>query len=199
MTLVAFIRHGATGWNEQGRIQGRTDTPLSEGGVRALQAVQVPALLRNSRWHVSPLKRAVETARILGPGAFRLEPHLVEMHWGEWEGETLDGLRARHGGAIVQNEARGLDFQPPGGESPAQVQDRLRQWFKAIASPGRPITAVTHKGVIRAVLAMAYDWDMRGKSPQRLQWDAVHLFDAAANGAVVPVALNVPFEARRGS
>lgn len=196
MTLVAFIRHGATQWNVDGRIQGRMDTELSVEGQRALQGFRAPAALRNSRWHVSPLMRAVATARILGPGAFRIEPRLIEMHWGEWEGETLGALRMRLGDAMTQNEARGLNFQPPGGETPAGVQARLRDWFRDIAVPGRPVTALTHKGVIRAVLAMAYDWDMLGKAPQHLQWDAAHLFDVSARGMVVPVALNMMFESR---
>ena len=44
-----------------------------------------------------------------------------------------------------------------------------------------PTLAVTHRGVIRAILAEATGWDMRGKPPARLDWDAVHLFmlDAA--------------------
>ncbi|MEK9786075.1 MAG: histidine phosphatase family protein, partial [Gammaproteobacteria bacterium] len=31
MSHILFIRHGPTDWNETGRIQGRTDMPLSEG------------------------------------------------------------------------------------------------------------------------------------------------------------------------
>ena len=31
---IAFLRHGPTDWNEQGRIQGRIDMPLSAGGTR---------------------------------------------------------------------------------------------------------------------------------------------------------------------
>lgn len=194
MTIIALIRHGATQWNTDGRIQGQTDIALSDEGRMALQALRVSDALRGSRWHVSPLQRALETARILGPGAFRIEPRLTEMDWGEWAGETLTALRARLGGDIQENENRGVEFRPPGGESPAKVQARLKSWFRDIADPGRPVTAVTHKGVIRAVLALAYDWDMRGKPPVKLAWNAAHLFDASATGDVVPVALNLAFE-----
>lgn len=198
MTFVALIRHGATRWNEDSRIQGRADIPLSERGRAALQALRAPALLRNSRWHVSPLLRAVETARLLGPGAFAIEPRLIEMHWGAWEGERLAALRARLGPEMQENEDRGLHFRPEGGESPADVQARLKAWFSTISGVARPVTAVTHKGVIRAMLALAYNWDMMGKPPAKLDWDAVHLFDASATGAVVPVALNIAFETAHG-
>lgn len=196
MTLIALIRHGATRWNAEGRIQGQADIALSQEGRSALQRLCVPAIARNCRWHVSPLGRAVETARILGPGAFRIEPRLIEMHWGEWEGEILADLRARLGGVMRQNEDRGLAFRPPGGESPGDVQMRLKSWFRDIAQPGRPVAAVTHKGVIRAILALAYDWDMMGKPPVELDWNAVHLFDACPEGEIVPVALNIGFEPR---
>lgn len=198
MTFVAFIRHGATQWNEDGRIMGQADVPLNDAGRAALRAVRAPAMLLGHRWHASPLDRAMETARILGPGAFAIEPRLIEMHWGEWQGETLAGLRARHGAAMQENEDRGLHFRPEGGESPAEVQARLKSWFRDIAHPGRPVTAVTHKGVIRAALALAYDWDMMGKPPAKLDWDAVHLFDASPTGKVVPVALNIAFDAGNG-
>lgn len=198
MTFIAFIRHGATQWNNDGRMQGHADTPLSEAGRAALQAFRAPAVLRNSRWHVSPLRRAIESARILGPGAFAIEPRLIEMNWGEWQGETLAGLRTRLGSAMQENEGRGLHFRPPGGESPADVQARLKSWFRDIANPGRPVTALTHKGVIHVVLALAYDWDMLGKPPVKLERNAVHLFDASAAGAVVPVAMNIAFEAEHG-
>ncbi len=198
MTFVAFIRHGATQWNKEGRMQGHADIPLCQEARAALQALRVPAIVRGTRWHISPLLRAVETARILGPGAFAIEPRLIEMHWGEWQGETLADLRARFGDAMRENEARGLHFRPPGGESPAEVQARLKSWFRNIADPGRPVTALTHKGVIRAAFALAYDWDMLGKPPVKLDWDAVHLFDASPTGEVVPVEMNIPLGPKHG-
>ena len=198
MTLIAFIRHGETQWNNEGRIQGRAETSLSPESRARWQSMQAPAVLRTTRWHVSPLARAIESARLLGPGAFRVEPRLTEMHWGQWEGETLQDLRSSFGAQMQENENRGLHFLPPGGETPANVQARLKSWFSDIDKPGRPVTALTHKGVIRAVLALAYDWDMIGKPPVKLDWNAAHLFDANAAGLVVPVALNIPFETGHG-
>lgn len=199
MTFVAFIRHGLTQWNMEGRMQGRAEVPLSEQGRAALLMVRAPALLVGSRWHSSPLGRAIETARILGPGAFAIEPRLTEMHWGAWEGETLVSLRARYGGEMQENEDQGLHFRPDGGETPAEVQARLKSWFRDISHPGRPVTAVTHKGIIRAAWALAYEWDMLGPPPVKLDWDAVHLFDASPAGVVVPVALNIAFDPGNGA
>lgn len=198
MTLIAFIRHAETQWNIDGRMQGRAEISLHPESRALWQSMRTPAGLRNTRWHVSPLTRAIESARLIGPGAFRVEPRLTEMDWGQWEGETLHDLRSRYGAQFQENEDRGLHFLPHGGESPADVQARLKSWFRDVADPGRPVTALTHKGVIRAVLALAYDWDMLGKPPVKLDWNAVHLFDASATGEVVPVAMNIPFEPKHG-
>src|SRR3546814_19659201 len=66
-------------------------------------------------------------------------------------------------------EALGLDLRPPGGESPRQVQDRLKPWLAERSSCGRDTIAVTHKGVIRALYALACGWDMTGPPPDKLR------------------------------
>jgi probable phosphoglycerate mutase len=98
------------------------------------------------------------------------------MDWGEWEGQTLAELRQSLGAEMTAEEAKGLDFRPPGGESPHDVQARIRPLLAEIASEGCDTAVVTHKGVIRAVFALATGWDMRGKPPCRLSWSAAHLF-----------------------
>ena len=67
----------------------------------------------------------------------RPEPRLVEMAWGEWEGRRLADLRAELGDAMIENEARGLDFRPPGGESPRDVQERLKPLLACLSAPDR--------------------------------------------------------------
>lgn len=139
----------------------------------------------------SPLSRCVQTAALLGaPDAWH-EPRIIEMDWGEWEGRTLAELREELGDAMAQNEARGLDFRPPGGESPRAVIERIKPWLREIAAAGVPTLAVTHRGVIRAILAEASGWDMRGKPPAKLDWRAVHFFMLDAQGRPSVERLNV--------
>ena len=192
MTRLALIRHGSTAWNESGRVQGQSDVPLSPAGRETVERWRPPPEVRAFEWVTSPLVRAAETATLLGAAAARAEPRLMEMHWGAWEGETLAALRARYGEQMVENEARGLDFRAPRGESPRALQARLRPWLAEVAAAGRPTVAVTHKGVIRAVMALATGWDMTGKPPARLDWAACHLFTLAADGAPSVACLNLP-------
>jgi len=191
VTLLALIRHMPTAWNAAGRLQGGEDVPV---GSATAPKWQVPPELAQFRWLTSPLRRARDTARLLGIPEPVIEPRLSEMCWGKWEGETLAGLRDRLGAEMVAAEAAGLDLRPPGGESPREVQARLRPLLAEIAQSGRPTAAVTHKGVIRAVLALATGWDMRDKPPHRLDWSAAHLFRLDENGEPSIARLNVALE-----
>ncbi len=197
MTLeVALIRHASTAWNEEGRIQGRRDIPLGAAGRAQASAWRMPAgIAPGAQWMSSPLQRAVETARRVSGIAPRCDDALVEMDWGEWEGLTLAEIRARHGERMMRMEAQGLDFRPPGGESPRDVQARVMDWLGRHAATARaPLIAVTHKGVLRAVLAAATGWDMMVKPPVRLRDDALHRFAIEPDGTVSIVACNVAFD-----
>jgi len=186
MTRLALLRHGETAWSAAGRIQGRADVPLLPGAP-----IAIPKMCGGMRIVTSPLRRCVETATLLGAPDAAREPRIIEMNRGEWQGESLAALRARLGEEMRDNEARGLDFQPPGGESPRLVLSRVKAWLKDVAQAGEPTLAVTHRGVIRALLAEATGWDMRGKPPARLDWTAVHLFSVDADGVPRVERLNV--------
>jgi len=185
VTFLALIRHMPTAWNEAGRLQGRADIALAGGPGR-----RMPSELAGYRWLSSPLARCRATAERLGVAA-AVEPRLAEMDWGEWEGHSLVELRARFGDAMTAAEALGLDFRPPGGESPRDVQARVAPLLAELAAVGCDTAAVTHKGVIRAIYALATGWDMLGKPPHRLSWSAAHLFGLDAAGRPSVARLNV--------
>jgi broad specificity phosphatase PhoE len=196
VTKLLFIRHGVTAWNVAGKIQGRTDVSLSDKSRSQLSGLCLPEAFQPCVWASSPLVRAVETARLLGAVDLVLEPRLTEMDWGDWEGRTLAELRAENGDSMIRNEARGLDFRPPSGESPRLVQQRLSDWIKSIAGVSERVTAVTHKGVIRVALALATGWDMTDKSPHQLDWTRAHLFSVASSGVLTISRLNIPLAPR---
>ena len=193
MIPLLLIRHGTTDWNALGRIQGRTDRPLDASGSAAIRAAVLPPGWASAACYASPLKRAMETAHLLGLRPIP-EPGLIEMAWGEWEGQRLSDLRAELGDAMRANEARGLDFRPPGGESPRDVQQRLRPVLKNLAGPA---IFVTHKGVLRALYALATGWSMAEKGPDKLRDGTAQAFQVAADGTPEVQRLNIPLE--RGS
>jgi broad specificity phosphatase PhoE len=189
MTLLALLRHGPTAWTREHRLQGRADLPLDAEGREAVRGWRLPADLGDLLWFSSPLKRCMDTATLLDLDA-AVVPELVEMDWGRWEGRTIPELRADSAHAFDAMEERGLDLLPPGGESPRMVQKRLKPFLEEIAAVGIGTGAITHKGVIRALLALALDWDMREPEPVKLAWDAVHLFRAGPGGTLRVERLN---------
>jgi probable phosphoglycerate mutase len=199
MSSVAFavLRHAATAWNESHRLQGMTDVPLSAAGEAAARRWRLPPPASGWPRICSPLQRARRTAELLRPGAtVSVDPRLREMSFGVWEGRTIVDLRALIGEPFLEAERRGLDFQPPGGESPRAVMARLAGWVAELAANGRPAVAVSHKAAIRALLAMATGWDMTGRQPVRLDWRCLHFFTAHADGCVTLARANVALVSR---
>lgn len=200
MALLGMIRHGRTAWNGEGRLTGRADIPLTEQGRGDLAGLGPPEELNGAQWHVSPLLRARQTAAIISGGDrdIRIEERLVEMDFGAYEGRTLEELRVDPDTDMAANEGRGLDFLPPGGESPRMVQHRLLPFLAELGRQGGRHIAVAHKSVIRGLFAAAHGWDMLGRPPVKLRWEQAHLFEVDAAGGLRPVRMNVPLISRPG-
>jgi uncharacterized phosphatase len=95
--VLALVRHGETDWNSAGRLQGRTDIPLNELGRK--QANDAGASLSAQDWDLlvsSPLRRAVETAEIIGShvglNLSLTVPELIERDFRGAEGAVLLGM-----------------------------------------------------------------------------------------------------------
>jgi 2,3-bisphosphoglycerate-dependent phosphoglycerate mutase len=191
----AVLRHAATAWNEEGRLQGMTDIPLSSAGSIAAASWRLPAPADRWRRVCSPLRRARQTAELVRPAAaVVVDSRLREMSFGLWEGHTLAQLRAIGGEAFAAAERLGVDFHPPGGESPRMTMARVGDWAAALAAAGEPVVAVSHKAAIRALLALATGWDMTGRQPLKLDWKCLHFFAAHGDGKVTLERANVAME-----
>ncbi|MEO8558264.1 MAG: histidine phosphatase family protein [Rhodospirillales bacterium] len=200
MTLLAMLRHGPTEWNRAKKLQGMSDIPLSAEGREAVAAWRVPEEFKRWRWIASPLVRAQETARLVGaPAEMQPEPLLREMSFGQWEGRTIAELVAEGGADFQAIADRGLDMQPPGGESPRMVIARLMALCQRVAADGIDTVAVCHKGIIRALLAQATGWSMLGRQPYKLDWSALHCFRLAPDGTPTIERLNIALKQPVGS
>ena len=189
MTELLILRHGPTAWNVARRLQGHVDEPLSDAGRTVVGLWRLPAGAESLRWVASPLRRAWETAAILGLSP-QAEPRLREMSWGDWEGRTLPEL-LEAGLMTVAHDRIGLDFRAPGGESPRDVQTRLRPWLAEVAAIGRPTGAVAHAGVIRAIYALATGWDLTSEPAEPIRNACAHRFRLAPDGTPELAALNI--------
>ena len=194
---LALLRHGPTAWNAARRLQGRTDVELSPEGRAAVGRWRLPEQAglggESHGWVSSPLARCRETAEIMlrsigcsiNTRTLTLDDRLIERSFGEWEGETLAGLRARYGADMAAWEAKGWDFRPPGGESPRDVLQRSMTLLQELLRQDRSMICVTHRSVIRAIYAAARGWDMVGRPPEKLGDGTVHLFRLSDAGLAV--------------
>jgi broad specificity phosphatase PhoE len=148
------LRHGATDWNRQGRFQGRTDNPLNDDGIAQAHAA-AEKLRAVELEHVvsSPLLRAVQTAQIIANIASRavtIDPGLIELDFGSFEGKPVRELMMRHGA----NGAQGLvDMLPADSEPWADVASRAMRsvghWLDR--HPRGEILFVCHDAVMQAM------------------------------------------------
>jgi broad specificity phosphatase PhoE len=154
---ILLARHGQTEWNAIRRFQGTSDVGLSVLGRR--QAGALARAVRDRRLvavYSSPLRRAVETAEpvVAGrPMALSVVPELTELGLGDWEGRTVDEVRALDGDPYRRWLAAPLDCAPPGSESLLGVLHRVAAAIERIrlAHAGEPdgdVLIVAHGGVI---------------------------------------------------
>ncbi len=190
---VFLLRHAPTVWNQENRIQGHTDIPITADARIALENLQIPKQWNQLKWWCSPLIRARQTASALGTNSVETHPSLVETCWGIFEGMTLSEINLE----IIRlglQPTSGLDLKPPKGESPREVGQRLANWITNYATQYPLNMAVTHKGVIRAALSMATGWDMEKKFTSTVDWRLPMAFDCSSNGELELVKLNCDWQ-----
>ncbi|MEO1225429.1 MAG: histidine phosphatase family protein [Pseudomonadota bacterium] len=188
MIRLLVIRHAPTEWTLTGRLQGRTDTALAPEAADYLAAITLPPPFDQVPCYASPLRRAMETAQRLGRNPVA-EDSLIEMDWGAWEGLSFEEASAR---LDPSKRHFGLDYAAPGGESPREVQNRLLPFLDRLDGIGGDGLAVSHKGVIRALYALAVGWTMDSKPPDRLDFKAGQLFALDQRKGLQLKRLNVP-------
>ena len=167
-TRFWMIRHAVVEQNALTRIYGNNDVQLCPDHLReqvpmhAALARRLPPPGGQVVWLTSPLSRAQHTAAaIFAAGypeqALVVEPGLIEMSFGEWQGLAHHELPARltlpaHGFWPMGGEER-----PPGGESMADAIARVGVLMEHLADtyPDCDVIAVSHGGTIRAAVAHA--------------------------------------------
>lgn len=157
---VLLARHGQTDWNAAGKIQGVSDVPLNERGREQAAALAGRVLDAGaiSAVYTSPLKRARETAEIIGR-RLGLEPvpvaALTELNFGDWEGCSWEEIGRRWPEQFAAYSADRKNYAPPNGESYAEMLGRAWPFVDALRRmPGDAAAlCVCHSAVMRGLLA----------------------------------------------
>jgi broad specificity phosphatase PhoE len=193
---LALLRHGPTGWNALGRIQGHTDIPLSDEGLAKMRGLSPPPGFAQARAFSSPLLRARQTAEALGLAAPILDARLMEQNWGNWEGLTRAEILARDSEDAFTRAGLKLRFRPPGGESTEELHDRVAAFLKDVAREKSGAIAVTHMGVLRAAYTLASGWDMSAPMPPDLDISRALILSLTDEGVPTIAELSVELPVR---
>jgi len=147
---VFLIRHGKTQGNLEHRYIGaRTDESLCKSGREALADCKYSFV---TRVFVSSMKRAIESAEILFPGAsIEIVEGLQECDFGEFEGHNYAELNGREDYQKWIDSGGEIPF--PGGESRAEFAARCVKAFQArMADVHEDCAFVVHGGTIMAIM-----------------------------------------------
>jgi len=153
---LILIRHGETDWNREKKVQGISDISLNEMGVR--QAHKLALSLKDekiSAIYTSPLKRAYETARIIGQfheASIHVENGLMEMNPGDFEGLHFQELRDYYKDFLAQWMIDPASIRMPNGETLSELQERAWPVMEYILNKTRNALVVSHNFTIAAVL-----------------------------------------------
>lgn len=160
ITTIYLIRHGESLLNQEKRVSGSLDTPLSQDGHRHSQALAKQLRdIRLTGIHTSTLKRTIDTARPTAEAhGLPIQSHaaLNELHFGVLEGRFRD---ARDPEALALWEARKRDhrfYRIPDGERFIDMAERVTHALDNILAyeVGGTILIVGHRNVNRVLFGM---------------------------------------------
>ena len=148
-----ILRHGETLWNQQGRLQGQKDSPLTDKGRQ--QALAQGEVLRSVKSlphivFVSPLGRTLTTANLAAPfiETHVKEPRLLEINFGAWEGATREDISQ-----TIKAPVQGSNwfFKSPGGESFQMISTRVMSFLKELEDPAIIVTHAVTSKILRGI------------------------------------------------
>lgn len=160
--LIYFSRHGQTDWNVSGRIQGQVDQPINDIGREQAKGngkklYNLIGTAEDFDFVASPLGRTRETMELIrggmgiDPAAYRLDPLLMELNFGDWQGFTEAEIGEKHPDLLAARAKDKWNFVPPGdtAESYAMLCERIKHFMMTVRDK---TVCVTHGGCIRSLL-----------------------------------------------
>jgi broad specificity phosphatase PhoE len=161
MCQVVLIRPGATIYDEQNRVQGVLDIPLSERGQGEV-ARMAQKLVRSqdgsplSALYCGPGENVVRTAEIVGK-ALGIRPKRIDefrnLDQGLWQGLQIDEIRRRNTKLFRQWIDDPETICPPQGETVASAMGRIKAAFRPLLKrhQDEPIGLVVGEPLARMV------------------------------------------------
>jgi alpha-ribazole phosphatase len=177
---ILLIRHPAPS-DVRGLCYGRLDVAVPTSTLESTTAElrrRIPRdALRTATVYSSPLSRCLGLARALMPAPL-VDPELIEMDFGAWEGLAWDVVPREELNAWAKDL---WGYRPGGGENARDVALRWQRFVARIRqSAAELVVVVTHAGVIRVALSAARDEDLALLTQQRIAFGSVHRIKGVA-------------------
>lgn len=166
-TRLLILRHAQTALNVKGKIQGNTDAPLNDTGIRQAQLLADHLYHLYSIDHIfsSPYPRAMQTAEIVaGKYGLPVEANkdLLENYFGDIDNQRFADLAElspdffRQTNALYETlEEKHSKPAYPGGESVEDLKQRVDNFTDLLLEKhkGKCVAAVSHGGFIKYMIA----------------------------------------------
>lgn len=164
-TRFWMIRHALVEQNARAVLYGTLDVELCPHTLQAqvpMYTALATRLPRPARWYVTPLSRTRQTAEAIWRAGYpepeaTVEPGLIEQSMGEWHGTPHAEVPGKLSLPAHPFWPLGAHERPPGGESIADVIERVGVTMERLAAAhrGEDVVVVSHGGTIRAAIAHA--------------------------------------------
>jgi len=163
MRLI-LVRHGQTALNEKNVFRGRLDIPLNETGIQQANAIaERLATFNINIIYSSPLKRALETAQIIGTRLninTEIDNNLVDFDFGKWQGLTIEEIQKQFPEFYEIWLKDPHMVKIPDGENLALVRSRVSKLLsKLIRNDGGNIAIVSHRVILKVLICTALSLD----------------------------------------
>lgn len=150
MLTVLLIQPGATDFDNQGRIKGTLDFPLSEVGVEQVARVRDELAETDiDALYVGPCRSAQETAEMLAQRRglrVRSLEDLRNIDHGLWQGKLIEEIKRNQPKAFRLGQDHAHEVCPPDGES---IEDATRRVDTVL----RKLLKRHRKGVVGLVVS----------------------------------------------
>ncbi|MFY9902151.1 MAG: histidine phosphatase family protein [Trichococcus sp.] len=155
MKRLYLVRHGETLFNIQGKIQGWSDSPLTQRGIKQAQAVRdyfESEGISFDHAYSSTSERASDTLELITGMPYARLKGLKEVNYGFFEGER-EMLKPKEPQEIVSF------FVPFGGENTNDVAERVAKTLTEVMEQEdhTNVLAVSHSGACYNFLKLWQD------------------------------------------
>ena len=166
MISIYVARHGETTWNEEGRVQGRSDPELSLKGYG--QSLALLKQLKDrplSAIYASTLQRSIHTAKPIADHIglpIQRQPELDEIAFGILEGKNLYHFDEELKMEWNRFKDNRFTYRIPGAENYTDVATRIKPFAERLLRDheGQEVLIVGHRVVNRLLIGMLMEFPL---------------------------------------